>query len=111
MSPEAKMQPDPMERFRSELENARWNFEFLANYVSEVSQQKREEDIFHRMAFQLPDLSENASTPRVSALSELYEATSPQQKAELRRWWHDRIRREVYRHDDLRTRLSWRFLV
>ena len=109
MGTEARLQPDPFERFRSELENARWSRQFLANYVSEISQQRHEEDIFRHMAFQLPELGENMRT--ANTLSELYEATNPEQKSELRRLWHDRIRREVYRHDDLRTRLSWRFLV
>lgn len=110
MSAETRMQPDPLERFRSELENARWSREFLANYVSAVSQEKHEDDIFRRMAFELPELAENAQSS-TDRLSKLYEAVAPDQRAELRKCWHDRIRREAYRYDDLRTRLSWRFLV
>ncbi len=110
MSAEARMQPDPFERFASELENARWDHDFLAEYVNELGKHKREDDIFQRMAFELP-LSGPTGPSTARIPSESYEAMSAEQKAALRRLWHEKIRREAYHHDDLRARLSWRYFV
>ena len=110
MSAEARMQPDPVERFAAELENARWDHDFLAEYVNELGSHKREDDIFHRMAFGVPQTG-GTGPSAVTILSECYAAMSAEQKPALRRLWHDKIRREAYCHDDLRARLSWRYLV
>ncbi|HWF40250.1 MAG TPA: hypothetical protein VG322_17125 [Candidatus Acidoferrales bacterium] len=110
MSAEARMQPDPIERFASELEKARWDHDFLAEYVNEISKQKGEDDIFHRMALDILKTGE-AGSSAATIHSESYAAMSAEQKAALRRLWHDKIRREAYHHDDLRARLSWRYLV
>ena len=98
MSPEAKMQPDAFERLRSALERQPWGHDSLAKYVSELAQDTNEEEIFRRMAF----CGESADA---------YEALNPDDRAQLRRWWHEKIRREAYGYDDLRTRLSWRYMV
>ena len=98
MSAEARMQPDSFEQMRSTLESETWNHDSLAEYVSHVAQNRSEEEIFRRMAFR------NAAT-------EAYEALQPGDQARLRQWWHDTIRREAYDHEDLRTRLSWRYMV
>ena len=109
MSAEARRQPDPFERFASELEKARWEHDFLAEYVDQLSKQKHEDDVFQRMALDGPQASGSSSPARI--LSEWYAAMNAEQKAALRRLWHDTIRREAYDHDDLRARLSWRYLV
>jgi len=110
MSAEARMQPNPFERFALELENARWNHDFLAEYVNELSKQKHEDDIFQRMAFELPPIGATAPST-ATILSESYEAMGAEQKVALRRLWHDKIHREAYYHEDLRARLSWRYFV
>jgi hypothetical protein len=110
MGSEARMQPEHLERLRLELEDTPWNRDFLAEYITEVSRQKGEEDIFYRLAFRGSTVTgPGDSIP--SGFTALYEALSPEEKAELRRWWHQKIRREAYRHDDLGRRLSWRYLV
>lgn len=110
MSAEARMKPNSLERFALELENARWEHDFLAEYVNELSKHKREDDIFERMAFDLPPVGGRA--PSMATIpSESYAAMSADQKAALRRLWHDKIRREAYHHEDLRARLSWQYLV
>ena len=98
MSAEARMQPDAFEQLRSTLESEAWNHDSLAEYVSDVAQNRSEEEIFRRMAFR-------------NAAAEAYEALQPGDQVQLRQWWHDRIRREAYDHEDLKTRLSWRFMV
>ena len=110
MSAEARRQPDPLERIASELEKARWDHDFLAEYVNELSKHKREDDIFQRMALDILKTGEAGSSAALIR-SESYAAMSAEQKAALRRLWHDKIRREAYCHEDLRTRLSWRYLV
>jgi hypothetical protein len=102
------MQPDPFERLRSALENTAWNHDLLGEYVTELSQHKGEEDIFLRMAFRCVNL-DDAGSSIPSGCSGLYEAMSLEDRKKLCRWWHEKTRREVYQHDDLGTRLSWRY--
>jgi len=109
MSTEARMQLDPFERLRSALEEASWSHDFLAEYVSQLSPNGAEEDIFRRLAFRCVDA--DASALISSDFSDLYEAMSLEDKAELRRCWHEKIHREAYHYDDLRERLSWRYRV
>jgi hypothetical protein len=92
------MQPDAFEQVRSTLESEAWNHDSLAEYVSHVAQNRGEEEIFRRMALR-------------NAAAEAYEALPLGDQGRLRQWWHDRIRREAYDYEDLRTRLSWRFMV
>ena len=103
MSAKARMQPDPLRRLRTELVDATWSYDFLAEYVSYVNQDKHEEQIFRLLAFR--------SEPAFKDLSELYEDVSFDDKVALRRSWHERVRCEAFKHDDLRARLSWRYLV
>jgi hypothetical protein len=110
MSTEARLQPDPFARLRVVLEDTSWNHDFLAEYVAELSGKKSEEDIFRRLAFRAAD-SDAAAALVARAFSALYDAMSLEDKAELCRWWHEKIRREAYQYDDLGTRLSWRYLV
>lgn len=112
MTAEARMQPEPFERLRSALAATSRSHEFLTEYVTRVSQQHGEEDIFHRMVL---GSSTSGAPPAADSVpkdfSELYNAMPPEHKTEVRRWWHETIRREAYHHDDLRRRLSWRYLV
>ena len=106
------MQPDPFERLRSALEDASCNHDFLAEYVTELSRNGAEEDIFRRLAFGCAGSGGAGAGPlMVGPFSELYEAMSLEDKAELRRWWHEKVRREAYHYDDLRARLSWRYFI
>jgi hypothetical protein len=112
MSAEARLQPNAFERLRSALKDTSWSYDFVAEYVAELSSQKGEEDIFHRLAFHSANFGGTApASSIVSDCSELYEAMGPGDKIELRRWWHEKIRREAYNYHDLGTRLSWRYLV
>jgi len=112
MSAEARLQPNAFERLRSALTTTSWSYDFVAEYVAELSRQKGEEDIFHRLAFRSANSGGNAAaSPMVKDCSGLYEAMSLDEKFELRRWWHEKIRREAYNYHDLGTRLSWRYLV
>jgi hypothetical protein len=104
MSSEAKRQLDAFEQVKSAVENASanyGNYEFLAEYVNGLGNQGQEEDLFRRLAFRSADLK----------LPEIYEAMNVGDKAVLRGWWHEKMRQEAYRHDDLRTRLTWRYFV
>jgi len=112
MSSEARMQPGPFERLRSALEDAAWNHDSLAEYVTELSQHSGEEDNFHRLAFHFANVGGvGAGALSERAFSGLYAAMSFEDKTKLRRWWHEKIRRGAYDYDDLRVRLSWRYLV
>jgi hypothetical protein len=106
MNTEARMQPIALERLRSALEELPRDHDFLAEYINESQRCRNEEDIFNRLAFR--DASFGAG---VSSFSEMYEPLSLEDKTELRRRWHEKNRREAYRYDDLRARLSWRYLV
>jgi len=110
MSTEARMQPDTFERLRSALgDTSSWNHDFLAEYVNvtELNSHRREEDVFRRLAFRCA----NPSAADAEACAALYEGMGPEHRAELRRWWHEKIRRQAYQYRDLGTRLSWRYLV
>jgi hypothetical protein len=109
MSAEARLQPNAFERLRSALTDTSWSHDFVAEYVAELSRQKGEEDIFHRLAFHSANFGGTAAGS--SIVTGLYEALSIEDKIELRRWWHEKIRREAYNYHDLGTRLSWRYLV
>ena len=110
MSTETRMQPDTFEQLRSALEDTLWSHDSLAEYVTELSQQRSEEDIFRRLAFRSADCG-GAGALSAGAFSGLYAAMSAENKTKLRRWWHEMIRREAYHYDDLGSRLSWRYLV
>jgi len=101
MSAKAKMRPDHFERLQSALEGAPWDHDSLAEYVTQLSQ-LGEEDIFRRLGL---------GVSKAGTSAEMYEEMSAEKRAELRRWWHERARREAYHYEDLRTRLSWRYLL
>ncbi len=104
MSAEAKRQPDMFEQVKSAVETASsnyGNYDFLAEYVNGLGYHGQEEDLFRRLAFRSIDLR----------LPKLYEEMSLDDKAALCQWWHEKMRQEAYRHEDLRARLSWRFFV
>ena len=112
MSTEARMQPDSFERLRSALEDARLSHDVLADCVSKFSANGAEEDVFRHTATRcLNSGGAGAGHSIESSFSELYEAMGLKEKAELRRWWHEKIRCEAYRYEDLRARLSWRYLI
>jgi hypothetical protein len=112
MSTKASMQPDAYGQLRSALADALRSHELLAEYVTELALHRNEEDIFRRLAFRAANSAEaNAGSAIASGLPELYEAMSIEAKNELRQWWHEEIRREAYQHEDLRKRLSWRYLI
>ena len=111
MSAEARLQPDPFARLRVALEDTAWNHDFLAEYVAELCGKKSEEDIFRRLAFRAADCDAAAAASGASAFSALYDGMCVEDKAELCRWWHEKIRREAYHYADLGARLSWRYLV
>lgn len=116
MSTEARRQPvppeqpvnrplnKPIEQLRAALEGSPWNYDFLAEYVGESQRCLQEEDVFQRLAFR-----GDGGSPGV--FSQLYEPLSVEDKRELRQWWHEKIRGEAYRYDQLRARLSWRYFV
>jgi hypothetical protein len=112
MSAEARLQPNPIERLRSALKDTSWSYDLVAEYVAELSRQKGEEDIFHRLAFRSANFGGTAAASSIVIDgSGLYESMSLDDKIELRRWWHEKIRRQAYNYHDLGTRLSWRYLV
>ena len=98
MSAEPKMQPDPLEQLRSALESESLSHDSLAEYVGALAQNKSENEVFLRLALR-------------GRSAEAYGLLNPSDQAHLRQWWHDRLRREAYAYDDLRTRLSWRYLI
>src|SRR5277367_1909712 len=82
----ARMQPNSFEQLRASLDAASWTHDFLADYVTEVGRQIREEDIFQRMAFRCASLAGNADGSATENVLWLYEAMSPEAQTELRRW-------------------------
>jgi hypothetical protein len=109
VSAQSKLQPEPFERLKKILADAPRGYGFLSEYVGELEHNRREDDIFLRLAF------ENASSGGahdgtdpfvVSIVSELYEPLDGERKLEIRRWWHEKVRAEANQFDDLRTRLS-----
>jgi hypothetical protein len=112
MSAEARLRPNAFERLRSALKDTSWSHDFVAEYVAELSRQKGEEDIFRRLAFRSANFGGTAAASLIdNDFSGLYEAMGLDDQIELRRWWHEKIRREAYNYHDLGTRLSWRYLV
>jgi hypothetical protein len=103
----AQPQLDPVERLKSTLNDAPRNREFLTRYVTEAERHRHEEDVFLRLAFDNATPGGVGSGPWiVSVVSELYEPLNPEQKAEVRRWWHEKMGREANQYESLRTRLS-----
>jgi len=104
MSTKAKMQMDPSQGLMSCLAARAWNHDLLAEYVSQLSRNKHEEEIFRLLAFR-------QTNPACEDLLKLYERASFEEKTNLRRQRHDEAHREAFKHDDLRALLSWRYLV
>jgi len=111
MNNEARMQGDRAQLLGSCLVERAWSYDFLAEYVSQLSQDKHEHEIFHLLAFRQTNPNEVAAQVIPDDLSKLYESASSEEKINLRRHWHDEARREAFKHDDLRARISWRYLV
>ena len=108
MNTQAKIQPDAFEQLKSTLEDAPWNYDFLAEYVRELELRRQEQDVFLRLAFQNASGGAYRGTGPfvVSVVSELYEPIDAERKLEIRQWWHEKVRREANQFDDLRMRLS-----
>ena len=111
MNKEARMQGDGAQLLRSRLVERAWSYDLLAEYVSQLSQDKREDEIFHLLAFRRTNPNEIAAQVTPDDLSNLYESASLEEKINLRTHWHDEARRQAFKHDDLRARISWRYLV
>jgi hypothetical protein len=106
------MQPDLLERLRSALLDRSWSHDFLETYVSRVDEDRHEEEIFCLLAFRSEDLRPPAAGGFAGRnLWDSYEAVSSIAKLDLRQSWHERVRCEAFRYDDLRARLSWRYYV
>jgi hypothetical protein len=112
MGADTRMQQDTLERLRAVLADKPWNRELLAQYVAELKVNGQEEQIFRRLAFCDATLGDaRRDTVAMSLSWEWYESLSPEDKMELRQWWHQKIRSEAYHYDDLRVRLSWQYFV
>jgi len=109
VSTQAKMQPGPFEQLKAILEDASWNHDSLADYVRELERHAKEDDVFLRLAFENASSGGGAYSGRglliTSVVSELYEPLDADHKLEIRRWWHEKVRRETNQFDDLRARL------
>jgi hypothetical protein len=109
MSTEAKMQYDLFSQLKTSLEDAPRDQIFLASYVKELEKVRNEEDIFIRLGLgnaSVGGVSRGTGPYIVSVVSELYEPLEAAQKIEIRKWWHDKLRREAEQSQDLRTRLA-----
>jgi hypothetical protein len=112
MSSDARIQPDPLERLRSALLDRSWSYDFLDTYVSYVDENRHEEEVFCLLALNSEDPGPAAAGGFAGRnLRDSYEAMSSIERLDLRQSWHERARREAFRHDELRTRLSWRYYV
>ena len=109
MTSEARMKPDPFDLLRSALEKTPCSYDFLSEYVTEVTRRGGEEDVFRRLALRSAAGATGASV--AGDISHLYEAMNSEKKRQLWQWWHEKIRRELYQHEDLGKRLSWRYFV
>ena len=84
----------------------------MDTYVSHVDEDRHEEEIFCLLAFKSEDSGPATDGDFAGRnLRDSYEAMSSVERLNLRRSWHERARREAFRHDDLRMRLSWRYYV
>jgi hypothetical protein len=109
VSMQTELPPNPLEQLKKILEDAPRDYDSFAEYVRELELHRQEEDIFLRLAFR------NASAGGVyrgtgpfvvSVSSELYDPLDDERKLDVRRWWHEKVRRESNQFDDLATRLS-----
>ena len=108
MNAKTQMKLDPVEQLKPILSDAPRGRDFLAEYVGELEHHRNEEDIFIRLAFRNvhPGGAYSGSDRFVvSAVSELYEPLNSDQKIEIRRRWHEKVRRDAEDFTDLRTRL------
>lgn len=104
-----KSPPDLFDRLKSVLSDAPRDRDFLEDYVEELERHRTEEDIFVRLAFRnaRPGGAYSGTDFQiVSVISELYEPLNPDQKVEIRRWWHETVRREAKYFAGLRVRLA-----
>jgi len=102
------MQSDPFDQLKSSLDTPR-DYAFLAKYVRELELRRHEEEIFRRLAFenvQYGGAYAGSGTFIVSVVSELYEPLDAERKAETRRWWHDKVRQEANKFEDLKGQLT-----
>ena len=109
MGAQAKMQSDAFEQLKRTLEDAPRDYAFLAEYVRELELHRKEEDVFLRLAFRNASVGgahHRTGTFVVIVVSELYEPLDADHRLEVKRWWHEKVRREANQFDDLRTRLS-----
>jgi hypothetical protein len=112
MGADAKMQQNTLERLRAALADGPRSRELLAQYVTELKVNRQEDEIFRRLAFCGVALGDSPRDINATSLpAEWYETLSLEDKSELRQWWHQKIRSEAYRYDDLRKRLSWQYFV
>ncbi|MGB7436418.1 MAG: hypothetical protein WBR26_05580 [Candidatus Acidiferrum sp.] len=107
MGTQAKMESDPLELLKVTLEDTPRGRTLLGEYVRELELYRQEEDTFLRLAFRDARYGGAGAGPFVvSIVSQLYEPLGPGQKLEVRRWWHDKIRREAERFSDLKERIA-----
>jgi hypothetical protein len=109
MSAEARTQLDPVERLKRALSGPHRARDFFADYVRELELHRTEEDIFTRLAFR--DVSSHAALHGgdlfvTSVYSDWYETLEPEAKLEVRQWWHEKLRSDARRFDNLKTRLA-----
>jgi hypothetical protein len=104
VSPQAKLQPDPVEQLQKILEELPRGYGFLAAYVRELELHRDEDDVFRRLAFGNA-IGGAFGSFIVNVFSELYEPLEDERKLEIRQWWHGKVRGEASQFDDLRTRL------
>jgi hypothetical protein len=111
VSTQAKLQPDPLELLKINLEDAPRSYGFLSEYVKSLEWHQHEEDIFIHHAFENATsggaYSHREGRPVItSVFSELYEPLDAEHKLEIRHWWHEMVRRKANQFTDLRARLS-----
>jgi len=109
MNAQAKTQQDPLEYLKAALEHAPRDHHFLGEYVRELELHRQEDDVFLRLAFRYASAGgafQGTGPLIVSIVSEMYEPLDTDRKLEVRRWWHEKARREANQYSDLAARLS-----
>jgi hypothetical protein len=100
------MSAEQIERLKIEISDAPRNRALLDDYVTELERHRREEDVFRRLAFENVTPGGVISGPFVvSVYSELYEPLGAEERKEVRKWWHQLMKREASAFQDLRARL------
>lgn len=104
-----KPPPDPFARLKAALDAALrdYNFDFLASYVSERELHRDEEDTFIRLGLANLRFGGVSGSAHIDSYrSQVYDLLDPEQRIEMRRWWHEMVRREAEAFADLNSRLA-----